>query len=1277
MNQDDPASQIGSADLSDLINAHSFPRYCEGRTGSILYSERLIPSTDTGFTCSKVGDIIYRISGPSFMTINPTYRYFMWSDGDRDEIVQIISADQVRARDSVDKEQQTGYVTGSGFGDEFYRKTKENIFHFDKRYFYSNWHIADYSQIYPISVEDPDESETKFFEVEDNMLGINPHGIFKIPMDATSRYFYKMNSPGPIVRITDVTKTDTLQIGRRYVYGMARLVNGAYHGDRAGVKNNPHVPTLAIEQESGMTLFDVHEGRDWGEVFTLQHPGLGNERYGVLTCATGGVGISMDIAAWTAIDDGTVSANFNGMGFQTLWFDFTGCVTIEEVRQVIQVGFRALWPNVEVSIQYDAANLPYWQITSGEIDGSTVSLLQAAGIGTDISSVTAGGEGLRGTLADGAAIDNNASYTAVSSPIGQLVCATARGFAYRPQTHWTHFPVYGTENSNDPVKNEELYSWLFDVPIMASFTVSQSAGNILACSNGKGLFRQYDIGSVVTFENGAISTIQYLCDAVGVRIYDPVSRYAIGTGGVIAEQSAQIGATHLMTITQAGNIVTRISGTRTFAVLDVRKPLFFADGSISNIIEYIDANHVKVLNSGVKTSQAVAIDPIVTGRTFADFITDEKIADRFLKFKVMTRFWESLPEIDMGTIAPGFLAVAVKDTSTVYYSPMTMGDFETRTYHTGYHNPSKQVDNKLKDKIQGLRTYPDSIVAYCSNSRWVTSTANPISDLQPDYGINNALLPNFVLNDNIGCNHINSIAEVDVGEDILITSEPGVRFANNTKYGPKNLAAGQISETIKQLSTRVRAHYNPFSGYIIWAALADSPIEKTQQAEELEATGGYGSTGYYGQYSYKGEGGTYLSLVSNKINKLTGVCLRYAITEDQGQGWCFYSNDSHWLWPEPLMKILTIYDGAEQPHFVVLDESTGLWWEIGTRQGPAGSGMVSVYEDKKTGNYAGAEIPCTVTRKEQTGPREHVKIRHMLGHIGMRPMFEKLQNVSGHTSRGYRNAFKVNYAIYRDGELMPLAETKDVPFPGDLTVDTMVEGHRLRERITTSASEWRLVELNPEYLLRDMKLSRSQGEMQEDVYDNELATDMLFWISRGSNPLLERISGEIATGSYFSRANGPDGMESAITLAAGDEISHSIDDIRGDFTIKIGVQGNPGFWLINVGDLELSISDSRELVYDDGQNYIRKQLEWKSGYLLLSVQRKDKDLLIFEQGVLKDTVPLNHKVVLSGNVEIDPNEIVDVFDVRVYNKAISEGAEFYYYENVTTKQGKAVLPLWV
>jgi len=122
---------------------------------------------------------------------------------------------------------------------------------------------------------------------------------------------------------------------------------------------------------------------------------------------------------------------------------------------------------------------------------------------------------------------------------------------------------------------------------------------------------------------------------------------------------------------------------------------------------------------------------------------------RFQENLLQTRLYEPLPECDIGCIVPGFLAATVREAQPYIILQclwatlkLALTELATITHLKG--------GQQNRGQIQELRKYPDTLVAYALIAGG-PHLRLPISDLQSDYGINNALLPNFVLNDNIGC----------------------------------------------------------------------------------------------------------------------------------------------------------------------------------------------------------------------------------------------------------------------------------------------------------------------------------------------------------------------------------------------------------------------------------------------------------------------------------------------------------------------------------------------
>lgn len=825
MMNDPPASEIGD-NVAYSENMILFPTRAEGRKGSRLWSSTDLPYLRNGLTAYRVGNVVTRVNGPEFVPGDIYGRYIVWPDGDHDEIIGFNSADEIITRQIGNRDAESGcWIRTRVFGCFFHRTSRQIIIHIDSRFFITGFGVTQYTEIQGICAESPGENKTYFYEDDDYVYAINQNGIFKIRVNVTANYYWKVNSPVIDDKITGVIQTEERTVGRRYVASMVRMINGTYHGTRTGDDEDDNIPLLTIEQETGTTKWDQN-ALDYGEVFTQKDIGLGNETYGVLTCDLGGVGLNEDLNDWRGINNGTFRIEMNSEGVQEVMVDFTNIISLEDVATFIQNAVRQHWPSATVKLEKIGTGRSRLVFSTGKIDGSTIDYLLPGEDpnGTDISDVDAGtGCGLRGIQGE-SELDNSVSYTEPSI-IGDLVSAPRRDVTpITPQTHFTHFGVHGTKDSGpagtDPLtgagNNPEIFIHIDDVPIMKAFTASEaqldSPRSLITLNTG--LFSQHDIGNVVLYENGQTSTIEYLSDASGNRVYTMTSIYAVSEdGGTRALQSAGFGSATILTCSKSGNLVTRDSGARGFTASDVRKPIFWADGTIDWIIEVVSTTQVRTLESSStdKPSQGVVIDP--TSRKFCDISTDFVVASRQKNFTTEYRFFRSLPEVDLGVIVQGFLAVAIAGENTIYYSPMAVA----KKYLVGYYNPAYQYDNRIEDEITFLMQLPDKLAVMCTKSAWVTATNTPRSTKIPAVGIQVALLPFFTLVDNIGCVHVGSIRKIDIGVYSMVTSEPSHRFFDGFKF-TENLAFDQVMNTIERLSAFTFSHYNDIEGLRIWGA---------------------------------------------------------------------------------------------------------------------------------------------------------------------------------------------------------------------------------------------------------------------------------------------------------------------------------------------------------------------------------------------------------------------------------------------------------------------------
>lgn len=441
---------------------------------------------------------------------------------------------------------------------------------------------------------------------------------------------------------------------------------------------------------------------------------------------------------------------------------------------------------------------------------------------------------------------------------------------------------------------------------------------------------------------------------------------------------------------------------------------------------------------------------------------------------------------------------------------------------------------------------------------------------------------------------------------------------------------------------------------------------------------GYGTVAPYGQLNYKQDtvDGSVQSI--NRINKFTGKCIRYAVRPEQGQGFSFYENGDSWLWPEPLCPPRTILTRTGLDRHIVLDEITGKWYEVGTRNGPQGSGINAIYVDKDS-SYGGAEIPCTIRARESRANLEHKKIEHLESHVRFRPNDEDNRNTTGHDANGYRSAFEVNFRLYKDGEQDFFAVSKGVDLNSDIVVDRRREGNRIQPEIATSTSEFKLVGWDSYYNILDKSTVNETSNEQD--WQDELSVPVL-WVTRGPTPELNRASGVSLDGSYFSTISGPDGQDdSAISFSAADGLTGSLSGLDGNMTVMFGIaSGEPD--VLSIGPLTVSVVESMgvySLRWNDGVNDVSVPLNWTGGgaWTLIKVSRNGDNLVVSENGYLRDTYSLISVVDVSGALALMDGQDGDVYDIRVYGDVVSDSAFRYYYDDIVENEGNALLPIWL
>ena len=412
----------------------------------------------------------------------------------------------------------------------------------------------------------------------------------------------------------------------------------------------------------------------------------------------------------------------------------------------------------------------------------------------------------------------------------------------------------------------------------------------------------------------------------------------------------------------------------------------------------------------------------------------------------------------------------------------------------------------------------------------------------------------------------------------------------------------------------------------------------------------------------------------------TNRTLSFAVQPSQGLLWRELGG-SGWIQPESIVGTFEVFTDDDQPVTCITDARTGITYRLATRDGPSGSGVVRRFTDRYGQYGGGIEIPWTIRFKEHTAPEEHEMIKHLLSLFNFRPQAEENKGASGHDAGGYRNAQEVSLTVYKDGDILRATITRKIPLKGSIVFDQQIAANRIQIELNGAASELRVTEQRTNYEVLAQRVKPDDRIMAYHDYQAELSKP-LFRVSRGKTPLLNLAKGSLVTGSIFGTTTGPDGASgSAMVFSAASTISDTLSStLTGDLTALLFVSSiTSSVELFRVGTLIVRIERVGVAYFvsinDNGTSYVQG-LGWDgTGWTLVRITRSGNHWLIGENGqpLITNIIPgIN---TFTGSFEMQAGNPKRVFDVRLYNSAISAGAFLWYYENVTSEQGKAVLPV--
>lgn len=413
----------------------------------------------------------------------------------------------------------------------------------------------------------------------------------------------------------------------------------------------------------------------------------------------------------------------------------------------------------------------------------------------------------------------------------------------------------------------------------------------------------------------------------------------------------------------------------------------------------------------------------------------------------------------------------------------------------------------------------------------------------------------------------------------------------------------------------------------------------------------------------------------------TSKCYRFATREKEGVRGVEWGG-TYWLWPTAYMGTSKGFNDVGETISLVCNNRNGRFYRIG---------LPDIWQDR-IGPYESHEIECRIKLKEHTAiAGEYQEIEHIESHVHMRPYWESNRNLSGFTSEGFLDNYKLALQIYENGEqLIPLAKLQEVPRYGDYVYRKRVEARRLQLEILLDTSAWRCIRVQQLLMPIDKAAAPGYDYPKECQWQAEfMGADL--WLTRdGLNPILNRATGGNFSGTHDTYAIGPDGIiNSALNMAITNGLfTTGCAYITGDMTLCLWISGIAGtpivLWRMNVDNGAMllvtleNIAGNFAVRWNDGTNSDTRTLSWAGiGWVFIAVQKRGSTLRIFENGVQLSATPLIDDTLGYGlTVNFAEVSICTIFDVRRVPYAISAEALRYYYDDVINNAGNGgLLPI--
>lgn len=398
----------------------------------------------------------------------------------------------------------------------------------------------------------------------------------------------------------------------------------------------------------------------------------------------------------------------------------------------------------------------------------------------------------------------------------------ANGVRYPASSrHFTHYSLYCTLNVNqagvDEGNKSNQFVYAADIPAAKGLTVSIASGEMEVFD---GVLSAVDEGDVIRLSG--IGT--YLL--TGVRYTGGHWRAGLSQEGMTNPEGpdpgtvsqaicyAGIGEGAILRVSISNNFCSLISGG-SFSPGDVGKFLFAStdaylikrvinDATVELAWSSDAADVCVVMNPTVRYPRIVITDAILKSRRDA---ASAEAAEYYLQ----SRYYKPLPNCSAWAIESGWMIGAMSGDHVYYYSDMA------RSKHLGYYKESKQYNNKIPAAITQIVGYSGAIYVRCRNSTHKIPTSVPVEVGDRDSGEQCSMLPDPIEVDGV----IGVITQFDSvrfprGGEVVLTSEPAMRFFDGTSYGEPYDVDRVNKAMIRKCRRPVIMSYAPHRGLIIW-----------------------------------------------------------------------------------------------------------------------------------------------------------------------------------------------------------------------------------------------------------------------------------------------------------------------------------------------------------------------------------------------------------------------------------------------------------------------------